>query len=43
MDKSSWLRDIAFYIFSGFVVMLYGYIGYVNFWMSLIFFGIYIV
>lgn len=42
MEESSWLRDIFFYIGSALLILIYGFIGKINLWMAIGFFGLYI-
>jgi hypothetical protein len=35
MEEASWLRDIFFYMGSAILILVYGYIGKVNFWMAI--------
>ena len=42
MDQKSWSRDIAFYIAAGCMVLLFGLVGEVTFYMSFAFFGLYL-
>jgi solute carrier family 24 (sodium/potassium/calcium exchanger), member 6 len=43
MPKAEWIRDISFYLIGALVILLYGYIGKINTFMSIAFIGIYLV
>ena len=43
MNKNEWIRDLSFYILAASTLVVYGYVGKVNFLMALGFLGIYLV
>lgn len=43
MPPIEWIRDLGFYIIAGVVILIYGFIGYVNMYMAIGFLFIYII
>ena len=42
MEAGEWMRDLCFYVIAGVMILIFGFIGEVNFAMSMIFMSIYI-
>lgn len=43
MEPKAWSRDLIFYILTSLILIIYGLIGYITIWMSLVFVVVYIV
>lgn len=43
MERGAWSRDLTFYLFTSLILILYGIIGYITIWMSLVFVVVYLV
>ena len=43
MPKGEWIRDLSFYLFASLIILLFGYIGEIYFWMSICYLLVYVV